>query len=334
MSTTIVTSENTATNLTREQKLELYHYLKLTRMLEERLTNLYRQTKVVGGLFRSLGQEATAVGSAYALDRSKGDMLTPLIRDLGAVLVQGGTPREILLQYMARADGPSRGRDLNIHFSDLKRGFIGPISHLGDLMPVMAGVALASRMQKVNRVCMVYMGDGATSTGAFHEGLNFAAVQKLPVVVIVEHNGFAYSTPTKKQMAVDDIVEKALGYGVRGEMVDGNDVLAVYEVTRRAVEAARAGEGVTLIESKTFRMKGHAEHDDQRYVPKELIEFWAARDPIMRYEQYLLENQVARMEELDGMVAKISAKLDEDVAFAEANPMPEGATAAGGVYKE
>lgn len=330
--TTSVTTSTVTTSLTREQKLELYHYLRQTRLLEERLTNLYRQTKVIGGLFRSLGQEANAVGTAYALDKSKGDMITPLIRDLGAVLVMGGTPREILLQYMARRDGPSRGRDLNIHFSDLNRGFIGPISHLGDLMPVMTGVALASRMKKQDRVCMVYMGDGATSTGAFHEGLNFAAVQRLPIVVVVEHNGYAYSTPTSKQMAVDNIVEKAVGYGIRGEMVDGNDVLAVYETTRDAVEYARSGQGTVLIESKTFRMKGHAEHDDQRYVPKELIEYWAARDPIARYESYLLENQIATQEDLDGIVAKINARLDEDVAFAEANPMPDGPTAAEGVY--
>ncbi|MBX7219821.1 MAG: thiamine pyrophosphate-dependent dehydrogenase E1 component subunit alpha [Blastocatellia bacterium] len=332
--TTATVISNVPTTLTREQQLELYHFLRLTRLLEERLTNLYRQTKVVGGLFRSLGQEATAVGTAYALDRSKNDMLTPLIRDLGAVLVQGGTPRELFLQYMAKKDSPSRGRDLNIHYSDLKRGFIGPISHLGDLMPVMTGVILASRMRKEDRVGLVYMGDGASSTGAFHEGLNFAAVQKLPIVVVIENNQYAYSTPTAKQMAVENIVDKAVGYGVHGVMVDGNDVIACYEVTKQAVDRARSGGGVTLIEAKTFRMKGHAEHDDQKYVPKELLEYWAERDPIKRYEAYLLGNGLATQGDLDAMVANINASLDEDMAFAEANPMPDPESAVAGVYAE
>ncbi|MCS7079771.1 MAG: thiamine pyrophosphate-dependent dehydrogenase E1 component subunit alpha [Chloracidobacterium sp.] len=318
--------------LSTEQLHEIYHYLKLTRLLEERLVNLYRQTKVVGGLYRSLGQEATAVGSAYALDKSKNDMIAPLIRDLGAMLVMGATPRELLLQYMAKRDSPTRGRDLQIHYADLRRGFIGPISHLGDMLPVMCGVALASRLRREPRVCLVYIGDGASSTGAFAEGMNFAAVQRLPVVVILENNGYAYSTPTSKQTAVERLVDKAVGFGVRGERVDGNDVLAVYEVTRRAVEQAREGGGPTLIEAVTFRMKGHAEHDDQRYVPKELLEAWAAKDPLARYERYLLDNGLATPADLDAITSRIARQLDEDVAFAEANPMPEPSSALLDVY--
>src|SRR5437868_13810549 len=214
--------------LSREQKLELYYYMRLTRSLEERLVNLYRQTKVVGGLFRSLGQEADAVGSAYALDRSKGDVLSPLIRNLGAMLVQGGRPTEIIKQYMAKGDSPTRGRELNIHYGDLVRGFIGQISHLGDMVPVMAGVTLSFKMRKQDRVGLVYVGDGATSTGAFHEGINFAAVQRCPLVVIVENNGYAYSTPLSKQTAANQLVDKAVGYGVVGDQADGNDVIATY----------------------------------------------------------------------------------------------------------
>ena len=222
--------------------------MRLTRSLEERLVNLYRQTKVVGGLFRSLGQEADAVGSAYALDRKKGDILSPLIRNLGSMLVQGAMPNEIIKQYMAKGDSPTRGRELNIHYGDLVRGFIGQISHLGDMVPVMAGVTLSFKMRGEDRVGLVYVGDGATSTGAFHEGINFAAVQRCPLVVIVENNGYAYSTPLSKQTAAKQLVDKAIGYGVVGEQADGNDVIATYEVTRRAVDRARAGEGVTLIE--------------------------------------------------------------------------------------
>src|SRR5688572_8238521 len=182
------------TSLKPDQLLDLYRYLKLTRLVEERLVNLYRQTKVVGGVFRSLGQEATAVGTAYALQT--GDFITPLIRDLGAVLVKGIRPRDIFAQYMAKAWGPSGGRDLNIHFGDMEKGFIGPISHLGDMIPVMTGILVGARMQKKEIVAVAYIGDGGMSTGAFHEGLNFAAVQKLPLIVIAEHNQYAYSTPT------------------------------------------------------------------------------------------------------------------------------------------
>src|SRR6476659_8522249 len=274
--------------LTREQLLELYYYMRLTRSLEERLVNLYRQTKVVGGLFRSLGQEADAVGSAYALER--GDVLSPLIRNLGSMLVKGAKPVEVLKQYMAKADSPTRGRELNIHFGDLDRGFIGQISPLGDMVPVMAGVTLSFKMRGEDRVGLVYVGDGATSTGAFHEGINFAAVQRCPLVVVVENNGYAYSTPTSKQTAAERFVDKAIGYGIPGERADGNDVLAVYDVTRRAVDRARRGEGVSLVELMTYRRKGHAEHDNQSYVPDGEIERWEREnDPIARYIARLRE---------------------------------------------
>src|SRR5687767_4208708 len=220
---------NSSGPLSREQKLELYYYMKLTRALEERLVNLYRQTKVVGGLFRSLGQEADAVGSAYALDRSKGDVLSPLIRNLGSMLVQGAKPNEIIKQYMAKGDSPTRGRELNIHYGDLVRGFIGQISHLGDMVPVMAGVTLSFKMRGEQRVGLVYVGDGATSTGASHEGINVAAVQRCPLVVIVENNGYAYSTPLSKQTAAKEFRDKAIGYGIAADQADGNDVLATYE---------------------------------------------------------------------------------------------------------
>src|SRR3954470_23336927 len=242
--------------LSRDQLLELYYYMRLTRSLEERLVNLYRQTKVVGGLFRSLGQEADAVGSAYALDRGKGDILSPLIRNLGSMLVKGAQPVEILKQYMAKGDSPTRGRELNIHFGDTERGFIGQISPLGDMVPVMAGVTLSFKLRGQDRVGLVYVGDGATSTGAFHEGINFAAVQRCPLVVIVENNGYAYSTPTRKQTLAKEFVDKAPGYGIAAEQADGNDVIATYEATKRAVDRARRGEGVTLVELITYRRKG------------------------------------------------------------------------------
>ncbi len=313
--------------LHRDQLLELYYWMRLTRSLEEKLVNLYRQTKVVGGLFRSLGQEADAVGSAYALDRSQGDILSPLIRNLGSMLVQGATPLEVLRQYMAKAESPTRGRELNIHFNDLERGFLGQISHLGDMIPVMAGVTLSFRIRRQRRVGLVYVGDGAMSTGAFHEGINFAAVQRLPLVVIAENNGYAYSTPLHRQTAVAQLVEKAAGYGVRGDQADGNDVLAVYEVTRAAVDRARNGEGVTLIELLTYRRKGHAEHDNQSYVSREELQAWAAKDPVDRYVRRLTETGWAGAGEIEEIDARISAEIDAAVALCEDEPLPEPATA-------
>jgi pyruvate dehydrogenase E1 component alpha subunit/2-oxoisovalerate dehydrogenase E1 component alpha subunit len=311
--------------------LELYHYLMLTRLVEERLVNLYRQTKVVGGVFRSLGQEATAVGSAYALEQH--DFVTPLIRDLGAVLVKGIRPRDIFAQYMAKAWGPSGGRDLNIHFGDMQKGFIGPISHLGDMIPVMTGILLGARMQKKRIVAIAYIGDGGMSTGAFHEGLNFAAVQRLPLIVIAEYNHYAYSTPTNLQTAVRDLAEKAAGYGIPAHIVDGNDIIACYEVTKRAAEFARRGGGAVLIEAKTYRRKGHAEHDDQRYVPSGEIEWWEKHnDPVDRYERYLVEQGIAAKEKLEEISAAVTREIEEDCAWAESSPMPEPELAAYRVF--
>ena len=316
-----------------DRKLEIYRWMRLTRTLEERLVALYRQTKVVGGLFRSLGQEADSVGSAFALERR--DILSPLIRNLGSMLVKGATPVEILKQYMAKGDSPTRGRELNIHFGDTERGFIGQISPLGDMVPVMAGVTMTFKMRREDRVGLVYVGDGATSTGAFHEGINFAAVQKLPLVVIIENNGYAYSTPTNKQTAAKQFVDKAIGYGVYGEQVDGNDVLAVYDCTKRAVDRARAGEGVSLLEFMTFRRKGHAEHDNQSYMPEGEIEMWAAEnDPIDRFVRVLIDREKVGQDVLDAIDARIITEVDAATDIAEASPFPEPLDALLGVYAD
>jgi TPP-dependent pyruvate/acetoin dehydrogenase alpha subunit len=318
----------------KTQQLDLLYFMRLTRSLEDRLENLLKQGKIVGGMFRSLGQEATAVGSAYALDRSYGDMLSPLTRDLGAILVMGARPREVMASYLWRAASLNRGRDQNIHLSDMTRGFIGTVSPLGTLVSVMNGVVLAARMQKKKTVGMVYVGEGATSTGAFHEAANFAAVQNLPLVIIGEHNGFAYSTPSSKQMRVLNIADRAKAYGMTTEIVDGNDALAVYASARRAVERARAGGGPTLVEAKTFRLRGHAAHDNQSYVSKELLEQWRRRDPIDNLEKQLLKNNVATAGEIDAVRQRVDAVLDEDLAWAESQPPPPPEAALGGVYSD
>src|SRR6185369_9162530 len=318
-------------SLSDVQMLELYRYLKLTRLVEERIVNLYRQTKVVGGVYRSLGQEATAVGSAYALGAD--DFITPIIRDLGAVFVKGIRPREILAQYMAKAWGPSGGKDLNVHFGYLDRGFIGPISHLGDMIPVMTGILLGARLQKKDIVGLAYICDGGASTGAFYEGMNFAAVQKLPLITIVEYNHYAYSTPTSMQTAIRNLVEKAAAFGIPGHIVDGKDVIACYEVTKQAVDYARSGRGAVLIEAKTYRRKGHAEHDDQRYIPEGEIEWWEKHnDPVTRFEKFLIDQKIATTEKLAEIAADVMREIDEDSEWAESSPMPEAEGAAYGVF--
>ena len=317
-------------SLAPERLLDLYWYMLLHRRLEERLVNLYRQGKVVGGVYRSLGQEAESVGTAYALEAR--DWVSPLIRNLGSILVKGAEPVDILKQYMAKGTGPSKGKDLNIHFGDLAKGFIGPVSMLGDMIPVMSGVALANRMQGEDRVCLVYIGDGGFSTGASHEGWNFICAQRLPVILVAEDNCYAYSTPTERQMGNRNMVDRALGYGCAGVQVDGNDVLQCWHAATEAVARGRAGGGPTLIEVKTYRRKGHAEHDDQRYVSKEELETWEARDPVARYEQWLLAQELVDRERLDQIDARVKQKLDAAVDEAEQAPLPEPRSALDDVW--
>lgn len=322
--------------LSSDQLVEIYYYLRLTRTLEERLVALYRQTKVIGGLFRSLGQEGESVASAYALERGRNkDILSPLIRNLGSLLVMGAQPIEILRQYMAKADSPTRGRELNVHFNDLEQGYLGQISHLGDMIPVMAGIALTFKMRREPRVGLVYIGDGGTSTGTFHEGLNFAAVQRLPLVVIGEYNHWAYSTPPEKQFAVKDLADKARGYGIPAVTVDGNDVFAVYEATRFAVERARRGKGVHFVEVKTYRRKGHAEHDDQHYVPKGVLEQWAkANDPVDRYVQRLLAADLVAEADMKDIDERVRVEVDQATDACVNEPLPPAESALPGVYVE
>jgi len=320
--------------LSADQLLEIYYYLRLTRTLEERLVALYRQTKVIGGLFRSLGQEGESVASAYALERGRNqDILSPLIRNLGSLLVMGAQPIEILRQYMAKAGGPTHGRELNVHFNDLEKGYLGQISHLGDMIPVMAGIALSFKLRGEPRVGLVYIGDGGTSTGTFHEGLNLAAVQRLPLVVMGEYNHWAYSTPPEKQFAVKDLAEKATGYGIPSVTVDGNDVFAVYEATRFAVERARRGKGVHFIEVKTYRRKGHAEHDDQHYVPKDVLELWSkSNDPVDRFTQRVLAADMVAEADLKDIDDRVRVEVDQATDACVNEPLPEGETALPGVY--
>lgn len=313
----------------RAVQLEMYHHLLLTRALDEKSHQLHQQGKVVGGLYSSLGQEAISIGSAFALE--KGDYLAPLVRNLGAVVARGHSARDILTQYLARSTSPTRGKDNSQHFGDVARtGVVGNISMLGTMVPVLAGMALGARLKGENRVALTYVGDGASSTGDFYEGLNFAAVQRLPLIVIIENNQYAYSTPVSRQSLLKDLADKSKAFGIPGYVGDGNDVLEVYRMTKRCVDDARAGGGAQLIEFKTFRMRGHAPHDNASYVPKELFEEWRKKDPIDRFEKKLGLSDA----EKDGAARKVAEIVEEAAEFAEKSPFPDGAEAFRGVFED
>jgi TPP-dependent pyruvate/acetoin dehydrogenase alpha subunit len=313
--------------LTDGDRVALLRYMLLMRGLEERAMNLYRQGKVPGSFYDGYGQEAVSVGSAFAMAAE--DRLCVLHRDLGAHLVRGVTPARILSQYMGREAGVTGGRDGNIHFGDHARGCVGMVSMLPDMMLVATGMAMAFKLRGEARCAITWFGDGSTSRGDFHEAMNWAGVQRLPVIFVLENNQYAYSTPTTSQFAVDP-VERAAGYGFPGMKVDGNDAEAMFEATRVARERALAGEGPTLIEALTMRMHGHAAHDDMKYVPKAQVEEWRAKDPIDRQS-----NRAAKLGvDVDALRAEVQAEIDRATEEALAGPMPDPATAAERVFYE
>jgi pyruvate dehydrogenase E1 component alpha subunit/2-oxoisovalerate dehydrogenase E1 component alpha subunit len=320
--------------LNRQQHIEIYRWMLLNRKMEAVLENLYKQGKVVGGVYFGLGQEACSCASAYAL--GKEDWLGPLIRNQGSILVRGFSPRDIMMQYMAKAGSPTGGRDASSHFGDIRdRNVVSPISTLGDLIPVLAGVALGARLQGRNIAVMTYIGDGGQSTGVTYEGLNFAAVQDLGLVLFVESNVWAYSTPSDMQFRPKDLAERAIAYGIPGVIVDGTDACQVYDSAHEACQRSRRGEGPTLIEAKMMRMKGHAIHDAAEYVPQPLFEYWRKRDPIARFENYLVKvKKWLTPTENRELIAGVDQQLESDREFAVASAMPEPESAAGGVYCE
>ena len=317
--------------LSKAQSIAIYRYMLLNRRMETALENLYKQGKVVGGVYFGLGQEACSCASAYAL--TKDEWLGPMIRNQGSLLVRGFSARDIMMQYMAKAGSPTRGRDASSHFGDIaEKNVVAPISTLGDLIPVLTGVALGARLQGRNIAVMTYIGDGGQSTGVTYEGINFAAVQKLGLVLFVENNIWAYSTPNSEQFLVKDLAERAIAYGIPGVIVDGTDANQVYDAAHEACERARRGEGPTYIEAKMMRMKGHAIHDAAQYVPRELVDYWQRRDPISRFEKYLRDKKWLTAQENARLIEDVERVLDADREFAVNSPMPEPQTAVGGVY--
>ena len=315
----------------------MFRALVRARAAEERLEHLFRQGHIGGGLYRSLGQEGASVGAAYALrrrDDGTGDVIAHTIRDTGALFLFGGTPGEYFRQYLARATSPTRGKEANVHWTDFQRGFVGPVSPLGTMVGVMSGITLSFKVRDQPRVGMVFYGDGASSTGAWHEGVNFAGAQGCPMIVVVTSNGYAFSTPTRKQTRSASFSLRAAGYGIAGETVDGNDLLEVYEAARRSVDRAREGKGVTLLELRTYRRKGHAQHDPQDYVPPEEIEAWEARDPIHLFRARLLQRGWAQEGELTELEESATKEMREEAEKAVLDPFPPGEEALEGVYTD
>ncbi|MFL5588220.1 MAG: thiamine pyrophosphate-dependent dehydrogenase E1 component subunit alpha [Ktedonobacteraceae bacterium] len=316
--------------MSTEELIQTYFFMRLTRAIEDRTRTLFLQGRLVGGVYTAQGHEATTVGAAMTL--RDGDFIVPQHRDLGMHLVRGTSPRAVMCQWLARGNSPTLGRDGQLHIGDMHHGIVPPISMLGESLPVACGVALTMKIRKHSTIVLAACGDGATNTGPFHEALNFASVQKLPVVFVVENNGYAYSTPTHRQFAIENLSERALAYGIPGETVDGNDVLAVIEAVERAAEYARSGKGPALVECKTLRVRGHSEADRADYVPRELRDEWLAKDPIKRFEEYLTRKNILTQAHKAEIEARVKATVDDAVSFAEQSPVPDGATVADYVF--
>lgn len=317
--------------LTRSDRAELLRYMTMMRTAEERALNLYKQGKVPGSFYDGRGQEAISVGAAFAL--APRDRLCILHRDLGAHFVRGVTPDRYLANYMGRSGGVTGGKDGNLHFGDRSLGCVGMVSMLPDMALVANGMALAMKMRGEDRVALTFFGEGSTANGQWHEAMNFAGVQRLPVVFVLENNRFAYSTPNELEFAADP-VERAEGYGLPGVEVDGNDVEAVFAAVHAAVERARGGGGPTLVECQTMRMHGHGAHDDMGYVPPELLAEWEERDPIASYASRLVDDFGFAAEEVERIAKDVRTYVAECAERALASPMPEPASALEGVFAD
>jgi TPP-dependent pyruvate/acetoin dehydrogenase alpha subunit len=316
--------------LDREDLLTIYRNMLVTRGIEERGHILYKQGKIPGSFYTGRGNEAAAVGVATAMQPE--DVGTPLHRDMGVHITRGLEPWRIFANYMGRADGPTRGRDGNVHMADSRLGTIAMVSHLPAMLPVAVGCALAFRIREERRVALGWFGEGSAARGDAHEAMNMAGVRRLPVVFICDNNQWAYSTPTHLGFPTEHIADRAQAYGFDGVVVDGTDVLAVYREAKRAIENARAGGGPTLIECLTLRMEGHAVHDDAFYVPKDMFEQWAKSDPIERFRTWLREQADLSDEEEDELATEIKKLLNDAIKRAEESPLPEGSTVTDGVW--
>jgi len=312
--------------------LAMYRYMVMMREFEDAILRLYHQGKIVGGAYSGNGNEATAVGSAFAL--SDGDYLFPMHRDMGAHFVRGQSVKTLMMQHLGRRGSPAEGRDGTGHYTDPSLRIYGNISHLGAMLPVACGVGLALRIKKERNVVLTYIGDGGSNVGEVHESLAMASAMRLPLVLVIENNQYAYSTPIANQFIVSRLSDRAAGYGIPGTTVDGTDVLAVHDACRQAVARARAMEGPSIVESVTMRMHGHAAHDNAWYVPPKLLAAWKKKDPIVRFEKVLAAKGVLDAALRKKIAAELRWEIDRAAEEALALPYPDGADALRGVYFE
>jgi len=326
-----MTDEDREPHLTNEDYMAILYWMKLTRAVDERTLNLVKQGKIPGVVFSQLGHEAISVGAGYAMQN--GDVVAPMHRDLGTYLVRGMSPGRVLAQAMGKVGSPSRGRDTNTHgMGDISLGIIGYVSHLPQSLPVALGAAFSFQYRVQDHVALTFVGDGSSSEGAFHETMNLAAVLNLPLIIVLENNQYAYSTPTKQQYAILNLADRAAGYGMPGQIVDGNNVLDVWRAVSQATIRARRGDGPSLIEAKTMRMHGHAIHDPADYVPKALLQEWEQRDPVQNFSNMLRDLGLyddAKEEEMSGRIIR---EVDEAVQWADSSPLPDAKTVLEGVY--
>ena len=302
------------------------------RKLEERLIRLYHQAKIYGGVYTGMGEEA--MGAAAALAGGPRDLYSPLIRDLSVHVGRGETPRNLFRQWLARADGPMRGRDGNVHFGRMEHGVYAMISHLGAMLPVLVGGIMARRMQGEDSIGFGFIGDGGTSTGDFHEAINFAAVRDVPVIFIVENNQYAYSTLPRDQYRCAKLVDKAIGYGIEGFSADGNDAVGLYLLFRQLAADVRAKPRAVLVECDTLRMRGHGEHDDASYIPKDLLAAYAARDPIKVAREKLTQVGALTASQVEEIERTVVAEVDEAYQRALQDAPPDPRSLGEGVYAD
>ncbi|MCZ7592345.1 MAG: thiamine pyrophosphate-dependent dehydrogenase E1 component subunit alpha [Kiritimatiellae bacterium] len=304
----------------------------MARKTEERLIRLYHQAKIYGGVYTGVGQEG--IGASATSASGPEDLFAPLIRNITVHIGRGETVRDIFRQWLSRANGPTRGRDGNVHYGNLKNGVYAMISHLGAMLPVVVGGVMAKRRRGLDAVGFGFIGDGGTSTGDFHEAINFSAVFNVPVVFIVENNHYAYSTPTKHQYKCKHLVDKAPGYGIEGHFMDGNNPVELFLFLHKLTADMRKNPRTVLVECDTLRMRGHGEHDDSSYVPRELLAEYGARDPIKVTRERLTSEGILTVDEIAAIEQACLAEVDIAYQQALKDPPPDPATMANGVYAD
>ncbi|MDE0188262.1 MAG: thiamine pyrophosphate-dependent dehydrogenase E1 component subunit alpha [bacterium] len=318
-------------DLPDDLRIDLYRWMRLTRTLDDTMVDMWKQGRGLGGTFSGRGHEGISVPMGLALGPD--DVIAPMHRDVGSYLVRGMTPARVFGNLLGKVTGPSEGRDANLHgMGDLSLGIIGYVSHIPQQIPITLGMAMSFRYRGEPRVALTACGDGGTTTGPYHESLNMAALYGAPLVLVVENNQYAYSTPLDQQMATFAITERAAAYGLTARTEDGNDVEAMYRSIKAAVDQARSGGGPTVIEARTMRMLGHAIHDGAEYVPRELLERWEARDPVDHQRRRLLSEGVCGEAGLEEIDAWARTEIDAAVAEAEAAPFPDPGTVSDRIY--